>query len=238
MTTSSKYLNKSGRAFTLIELLVVVAIISLLVSILIPSLTKARDLARTTLCMSNMRSVGVGLRFYLDDHKQELPIFTQDYKNYNWHTRLSEYLGYEFNKDGVAVLHCPADDRPSVWSSIQELPTMAMNAYLNKDWRSWDKTSFDDIRTPEQKVFVSESIVVASVTLPARVINPSPGSYYSSHTLANLHGQSGYESAMATYYGQGDSNNTLFVDLHVELRHIDTMPDMTIAPQIWYPWEN
>lgn len=57
-----------GRGFTLIELLVVVAIISLLVSILLPSLQKARDLASSTFCRSNMHNIGVGVMMYASDN--------------------------------------------------------------------------------------------------------------------------------------------------------------------------
>lgn len=54
-------------AFTLIELLVVIAIISLLVSILLPSLQKARILARSTVCLANLRNIGVGMVIYQQD---------------------------------------------------------------------------------------------------------------------------------------------------------------------------
>jgi len=51
--------------FTLIELLVVIAIIALLVSMLVPSLKKAREQARYVACQSNLRNVGTALQLYL-----------------------------------------------------------------------------------------------------------------------------------------------------------------------------
>ena len=55
-------------AFTLIELLVVIAIISLLISILLPSLSKAKELARTTMCASNLHSIGLLNHLYMVDY--------------------------------------------------------------------------------------------------------------------------------------------------------------------------
>jgi prepilin-type N-terminal cleavage/methylation domain-containing protein/prepilin-type processing-associated H-X9-DG protein len=55
------------KAFTLIELLVVIAIISLLVSILIPSLQKARALARQVICLTRLKSIGAVHFLYLND---------------------------------------------------------------------------------------------------------------------------------------------------------------------------
>jgi len=59
--------------FTLIELLVVVAIISILASLLLPALGKARDRARSTICMNQQRSLGQGTALYTDEQDGYFP---------------------------------------------------------------------------------------------------------------------------------------------------------------------
>jgi len=124
--------RQTQAAFTLIELLVVIAIIALLVSILVPSLKRARELAQAALCQTSLRSLGTASSIYGGEWDGGLPNGTKEARpgiddwGTHWRELVAPYLGFEItgvsspSADNVrsggstAAFYCP-----SAWDDPQ-----------------------------------------------------------------------------------------------------------------------
>ena len=89
------------KGFTLIELLVVIAIIAILAAILFPVFAQAREKARQTSCLSNLKQIGTALQLYVDDYDETMPM-TKDsghlwpaWRPYTWVGALEPYVKNE-----------------------------------------------------------------------------------------------------------------------------------------------
>ncbi len=68
------------RGFTLIELLVVIAIIAILAAIIFPVFAKAREKARQTTCVNNLKQIGNGIMMYTQDYDEMFPFCFYEYR--------------------------------------------------------------------------------------------------------------------------------------------------------------
>src|SRR5262249_571485 len=105
--------------FTLIELLVVIAIIAVLAAILFPVFAQAREKARQTTCLSNVKQQGNAVMMYAQDYDEMAPLFFADHRVYEksnppgptgvyyWYRVIMPYA------KNIAVFRCPSASGPS-----------------------------------------------------------------------------------------------------------------------------
>jgi prepilin-type N-terminal cleavage/methylation domain-containing protein/prepilin-type processing-associated H-X9-DG protein len=112
---------RTRQAFTLVELLVVIGIIAVLISILLPSLNKARQAAQKVECLSNLRQLGLTLRLYAHANRDYVPVgyvpnlMQANYEVYQWEKRRYRIFGVLVAAGEIKSpksLYCSAENEP------------------------------------------------------------------------------------------------------------------------------
>ncbi len=105
-----------SKAFTLIELLVVIAIIAILAALLLPALSRAKQRAWGTACLSQVKQIGLASRMYADDNADALP--RSAHEGASWVSTLQPYCA------GTNLWRCPRD------AQLTRRYSFALNDYL------------------------------------------------------------------------------------------------------------
>lgn len=223
--------NPIREAFTLVELLVVIGIVALLISILLPSLNKARESAKQVACSSNMRQIGIAMSLYCADNKNWFPpntLVPERPGNYWWPSRVYSYL----NRN-IEVFRCPAASEEEVirgYGTWVELPTFpyrqyplcyAANIYVGKDLNLYatDPVGYKYMKPIKVTQITRAPETVWLIDSKQYPYNASAGSpntaSYSSHPMDPVP----YNS-----YRHSDHINVLFVDGHVNAYPLVPLP--------------
>jgi prepilin-type N-terminal cleavage/methylation domain-containing protein/prepilin-type processing-associated H-X9-DG protein len=254
-------MKRRGSGFTLIELLVVVSIIALLISILLPSLNKARDQSRLVVCMSNLKQIGMGFTLYGDDHAQQPPPNRQkmdagapyggtppDFKDSDWwyYNHMVPRFIPSREKSGTnaafgGVFRCPAD---KIAGRAYSMNIFASNYDQSKPFATTYSrgVTFNpfSVKSPQLYLLFGEAhAIFADSSNPnwygtRYVIGMEGSSVYRKFMKATESAQLGPFSGYIDFKKHKQRANFLFADQHVEtLRTTQVVKPDEANPTRW-----
>lgn len=143
------------KGFTLIELLVVIAIIAIIAAMLLPGLSRAKESASRTRCMSNLKQLELALKLYMDDNRALFPPRSDIVR---WPMEL---LDFYRNTNLVA---CPTDLRRGIppanlgASSPKYFADNSLRSYIMNGWNDVFPSAI--VSNPRQEFSMKESLVL------------------------------------------------------------------------------
>lgn len=164
-------MHKRPRGFTLIELLVVIAIIAILAAILFPVFAQAREKARQTGCLSNMKQIGTATMMYVQDYDERMPAWnrnivprvpatTWDVPDNYWDAMLIPYVknGNPTLRDNSGVWRCPSNPNSSNYRTYGYSQVLMRSGWeSNSNGTDYRAIATPEIDSPASTIFVGDS---------------------------------------------------------------------------------